>query len=299
MVNYRMGAPLRPVLRVNALYLIGVAVVFSLVSIFARLAFDSGSNALTVVVLRSVFAGAALWVLMIARGIPWRLPPAERNWSLALGALLAFATFALNKAIGIIPVAIAILIFYTYPLMVGIASWLTGAERFSLRVAVTLVLAFSGLALALQVTGGPLDPSGLAYAVSGAICWAALMYLSGRVFGGRDSQPHTLYMMLSSATLFVLACLVTGDVAFPATLKGWVGFAAVPLTYSVAIIGTMAAVSAVGAMKTSFYMNFDPVATIVFAAFVLDQYLTSIQLVGAVLVIVAIFSFRTPAAKAV
>ena len=290
---------MRSVLRVNALYVIGVAVIFSFVSIFARLAYDSGSNALTVVVLRSVFAGSALWILLVARGTPWRLPPSERNWSLALGALLAYATFALNKSIEIIPVAIAQLIFYTYPLLIGIASWLTGTERFSLRVAVTLVLAFSGLALSLQVKGGPLDTSGLAYAVSGAVCWAALMYLTGRVFGGRDSQPHTLHMMLSSATLFALACLYTGDVAFPATLKGWIGFAGVPLAYSVAIIGTMAAVSAVGAMKTSFYLNFDPVATIVLAALVLDQYMTPIQLAGAVLVIVAICIFRTPAAKTV
>jgi drug/metabolite transporter (DMT)-like permease len=103
-------------------------------------------------------------------------------------------------------------------------------------------------------------------------------------------------MMLSPAALFALACLYTGDVAFPATFKGWIGFAGVPLTYSLAIIGTMAAVSAVGAMKTSFYLNFDPVATIVLAALVLDQYMTPIQLAGAVLVIVATSIFRTPAA---
>ena len=149
-------------------------------------------------------------------------------------------------------------------------SWLTGIERFSLRVATTLVLAVSGLALALQVEGGPLSASGLIYAASAAVSWGALMYLTGRVFGGKDSQQHALYMMLSSTMLFLLACAFTGDVRLPATLKGWIGFAGVPLAYSVAIIGTMAAVSAIGAMKTSFYMNFDPVATIVFAALILD-----------------------------
>lgn len=290
---------MRTTLHVNAAYVLGIAVVFSLVSIFTQLAFDSGSNALTVVTLRSLFAGAALWAFLIARRIPWRLPPAERSRSLALGALLAFSTFAVNKSIELIPVSIAMLIFYTYPLLIGIVSWLTGMERFSLRVATMLVLAFSGLALALQVKGGPLNVSGLAYAMSAAVSWGALMYLTGRVFGGKDSQPHTLHMMLSSATLFVLASVFTGDVALPATLKGWIGFAGVPLTYSIAIIGTMAAVSAIGAMKTSFYMNFDPVATIIFAALVLDQYMTPVQLAGAGLVIIALSVFKTPATKTV
>ena len=285
---------MRTVLRINAAYVIGVAVVFSLVSIFARLAFDAGSNPLTVVTLRSVFTAAVLLTLYRARGVPWGLPPARRNASLALGALLAFSTFAVNKSIEAIPVAIAMLIFYTYPLLIGVASWVTGTERFSLRDAAALVLAFAGLALTLQVEGGPLAVSGLAYSVSAAVSWGALLYLSGRVFGEDESRSHTLHMTLSSAAIFVLACAFTGDVALPATAKGWIGFAGVPLTYCIAIVGTMAAASAIGAMRTSFYMNFDAVSTIVLAALVLDQYLSAIQLFGAALVVVALFIFKAP-----
>jgi len=285
---------LRTVLRINAAYVIGVAVVFSLVSILSRLAFDAGSNPLTVVTLRSVFTAAALWGLYRARRIPWGLPPGRRNASLALGALLAFSTFAVNKSIEAIPVAIAMLIFYTYPLLIGVASWLTGTERFSPRVAAALVLAFAGLALTLQVEGGPLAAAGLAYSVAAALSWGALIYLSGRVFGEDESRAHTLHMTLSSTAIFVLACAFTGDVALPATAKGWIGFAGVPLTYCIAIVGTMAAASAIGAMRTSFYMNFDAVATIVLAALVLDQHLSAIQLFGAALVVVALFIFKAP-----
>lgn len=291
------GKPLRSALTVNAVFVLGMAVVFSLVSNCARLAYDSGSNPLTVVALRTPFVGIALWLYLRARGVSWRLPRVERNRALALGALLAFQTLVLNKALAIIPVSIAILIFYTYPLLTSIASWVTGTERFSLRVAITLVIAFCGLALALQVKGGPLNGTGLAYAFAGSFGWAALMYLTGRVFRGGDSRPRTLHMMVSAGTLFLLACVVTGDVAFPATQKGWVGFVSVPFVYSIAIIGTMAAVSAIGAMKTSFYMNFEPVATILFSALILQQFMTVTQLAGAGLVVVALLVFRMPAIK--
>lgn len=279
---------------VNAVYVLGVATVFSLVSICARLAYDAGSNALTIVTMRTVFAGVLLVVLLNARGVAWKLPRRERYWALALGAVLAAATFMLNKAIQEIPVTIAILIFYTYPPLTSVLSWITGAERFSLRVLTTLVLAFVGLALALQVKGGALDGAGLAYAVASSVSWGILMYVTGRKFRGGDSRPRTLHMMLSSALLFIVVCAVTGEVALPTTPAGWLGFAGVPFTYSIAIIGTMAAVSAIGAMKTSIYMNFEPIATIVFSALVLDQYMTPLQLFGALLVVIALSVFKLP-----
>ncbi len=83
--------------------------------------------------------------------------------------MLALSTWALNKALEIIPVAIAILIYYTYPLLTGIASWLSGTERFSARVAITLVLAFSGVALTLQVADRPLSIAGLTYAIAASV----------------------------------------------------------------------------------------------------------------------------------
>ncbi len=289
-----IGEPLRSALPANALFVLGVATVFSLVSICARLAYDSGSNALTVVAIRTSFVGIALWVYLRARRVSWRLPPVERNRALALGVLLAFSTLVLNKALEIIPVSIAILIFYTYPLLTSMASWATRTERFSLRVAIALVIAFSGLALALHVKGGPLNATGVAYAFAAAVAWGSLIYLTGRAFGGGDSRPRTLHMMASAGTLFLFACLISGDVALPVTQKGWVGFVGVPFVYSVAIIGTMAAVSAIGAMKTSFYMNLEPVTTILFSALVLEQFMTVTQLAGAGLVVVALLIFRMP-----
>lgn len=289
--------PLQGALTANALFILGVAVVFSLVSSCARLAFDAGSNALTVVALRTPLVGIALWVYLRARGVSCQLPPFERNWALVLGVVLALSTLALNKALEIIPVPIAILIFYTYPLLTSMASWVTRTERFSLRVAIALAIAFSGLALTLQVKGGPLNATGLAYAFVGAVGFASLFYLSGRIFRGGDSRPRTLHMMVSGSLLVLLVCAVTGDIAFPSTQKGWIAFWIVPVIYGMAIIGNMAAVISSGAMKSAAYMNFEPVSTILFSAIFLEQFMTATQLTGAGLVVGALLLFRMPAIK--
>jgi drug/metabolite transporter (DMT)-like permease len=279
---------------VNTSYAIAVAFAYSLVSIFARLAYDGGSNVLTVVTARALFVLLALWAYLAWRGTPWRLPAKERNVSLALGVLLALSNFLLNQAIVRLPVSNALLIFYTFPVLLSIVSWMSGKDKPTLRIAAALVLSLIGLALTLQVKGGPLDPLGLAYAVAAAASWGGLMYLSGRVLGSRKSQVHTLHMIMTATGIFALACILTGDVVFPATGRGWVGFVGAPLAYFVAIVGTMTAISVLGAVRTGFFMNFEAVGVILFAALILEQYMNGLQLVGAALVIVSMFVFNAP-----
>lgn len=279
---------------VNTAYAIGVAFAYALVSICGRLAYDGGSNVLTVITARALFVLFALWGFLVWRGAQWRLPAPERNTSLALGLLLAFSNFLLNQAIALLPVSNALLIFYTYPLLLSIVSWLTGGGRPSLRVALALLLSLIGLALTLQVKGGPLDPLGLAYAASASATWGGLMHLSARMLGSRKTQAHTLHMLMAATMIFLLACAVTGSVSFPATTAGWIGFAGAPLAYFVAIVGTMTAIAALGAVRTGFFMNFEAIGVIIFAALILEQYMNALQLFGAALLILSMFIFNAP-----
>ena len=101
-------------------------------------------------------------------------------------------------------------------------------------------------------------------------------------------------------TSLVLALLWTGDLALPTATAGWVGFAAAPAFYLLAFVGTVTAVSALGAVRTGFFSNFESVGVIVFAALILGQYMSAMQMAGAALVITSMFIFsappRTPAA---
>ena len=105
------GSTLPSRLPVNTSYAIGVAFAYSMVSICVRLAYDAGSNVLTVIAARALFVLLALWGYLLWRGTPWRLPAKERYISLALGLLLAASNFLLNQAIAHLPVANALLIF--------------------------------------------------------------------------------------------------------------------------------------------------------------------------------------------
>jgi len=54
-----------------------------------------------------------------------------------------------SSGVALMPATLAILFFYTYPFFTGLGAAMLGDERFSGRLAVALVAAFAGLALAL------------------------------------------------------------------------------------------------------------------------------------------------------
>ncbi|MGH8668639.1 MAG: DMT family transporter [Burkholderiales bacterium] len=214
-----------------------------------------------------------------------------------IGIPLCINNYMLNAAIGEIPVPLVVLIFYLWPALSTAASWLGGKERFRWSAAAALALAFAGVALALNVELTAAQAKGVWLALGAALMWSATFVLTGHFFQGRDTRAPTLYMMLTALSVFIAACVVTGAVAWPATGAGWSGLAGVGAFYAFALIGLFHAGSHIGAMRAGFYMNFEPIASVLLAALILGQTLAPVQLAGAALVICALFLFRPPARR--
>src|SRR5579871_1375160 len=114
---------------------LAVAATFAAGSALAGLAFRHGTDPLTVTTVRTCAAALTLFVALRLRGSPIVLPPRARPAALALGSLVAYYSWSLYQAVSLMPVALAVLIFYLYPLMTGVVAWTTGRERFTARAA--------------------------------------------------------------------------------------------------------------------------------------------------------------------
>ena len=85
--------------------------------------------------------------------------------SVLIGLLIAVQSYCLYSAVALIPVALALLAFQTFPMLLSLISWVGGGERPSRRVLFAMPVALVGLALALDVSGqerrhcGPLGRS--------------------------------------------------------------------------------------------------------------------------------------------
>ena len=160
----------------GAAYVVAAALAFSSLGTLAGLAYRTGMGSATFVTLRAVVGAAALALIIAARPAARvalaRLSSRER---LILGAaMVANATLnlALFAAYGEMAVALVLAVYFTYPMLVAVASVLIGRERFTGTRSIGLALALAGVALVLwdRVGGDGFTPLGVAWALSAAAC---------------------------------------------------------------------------------------------------------------------------------
>jgi drug/metabolite transporter (DMT)-like permease len=120
-------------------------------------------------------------------------------------------------SIAYIPVSLAALLFFTFPLLVGVFAAIAGQERMTILKTVALVVAFAGLALALGPSWASLDWRGVALALTASVVGALAYLFLTPVFRQYD------LMAVSFACLIVLGALAYGLVArdeLPRSIEG-------------------------------------------------------------------------------
>ena len=236
------------------------------------------------VMLALVAIGVALWRL------PLSVPRGQRGAILLLGLTSALVGVAYLSSVAFIPVSVAAVVFYTFPILIVLAEPLVRRTRFSPdRLAIALV-AFAGVALVVGPGLEHLDPRGLILALVAAAAAATQVFVLA-------AGEHTSL----SARLFwshVIVLPVTGLIL--AIVGGFLppqAFALAPIAVAVTIagylVGFLAQLLALtriepGAAGLAFCA--EPVFAVVFAALVLAERLAGAQYAGGALVLLAIIA---------
>jgi drug/metabolite transporter (DMT)-like permease len=256
----------------------------------ANIAYQGGSDAMTVAATRFLMPAIALFVWMRLDGVSLRLPKRDTIIAILLGFVTALYTWALLRSFNALPFALAVLTFYLFPLIAAILVAVLGWEKFIWRTGAAIALALIGLALALDVRGSSLDAGGITLALLAAVGLAVVIVVSSRMFGAGDARPVTFYMAAGASALLLVICATSGELALPQTGTGWVAFTASSVVYGFAMIAFFIAVSMIGPVRTSLLSYADAVISAGLGVAVLGQALTLVQVAGIALVIVALVS---------
>ncbi len=266
-------------------------------SVLARVAYDAGANPLAFVTVRAGAAVVVLWVWLLLSAEPWKLSLRDRNRAVILGAIIALNHYALNVSIQVMPVGLAVLVFYLYPLFTTIADVAMKRETFTTQTAFAIAITCIGMAMALPDQPSRADLIGLAWGLVSAISWTVVLLLIGQWFPTGDSRPRTLYMVITAFVVLFVFALVTRSVEWPDTVGGAAAVMGGSLAYGLGLMGIFITMAALGPGRAAFYMNFEPFAALMLSLLLPGKPLSKTQLVGALIVIAALFIFRLPAAK--
>jgi drug/metabolite transporter, DME family len=296
----------QPDLRGSALKVFAAAAALGTLGPVAGLAYQEGVTPPAFSALRAAIGAGILGALVLTRRQPSirlsSLAPRERTL-LALAVVVnGVMNLVLFFAFGAMTVALVMVIFYTYPVLVAAGSVALGRER--LTQARVAALAFSGAGLAL-VLGSQVGPeahatvAGLVLAGIAAVCHAAYLIVVRDGFSRVPSVQATSLVLAGGLVISGSAALIMSgsDVVGP-WVQSPVAWAAILCagTFGAALpkVWVISGVRVIGSTRAAVLMLMEPVVAVVVAAVALGQGMTVLELLGGAAILVAVLIVQRP-----
>jgi drug/metabolite transporter (DMT)-like permease len=269
---------------------VGLALVsaasFGVMPVLTKVVYDDGAEPIGVLSVRFAIAAAVLLVLARARREP--LPTGR-----PLGMLLALGGigyvgmslcyfFALER----ISAGLTSLLLYFYPALVVVL----GAVLLRDRPRPLALLAVGVATVGTVLTIGPVEGGqglGIALGLGSALVYATYILVGSRVRGVGPFAMSATVLLAGAAVMAVLAAVTRPQL--PSAPGAWLALGGVALIGGVVAVATFfAALALLGPSDTAAISTFEPVVSIGAAALVLGERLGPLQVVGGVVVLLAV-----------
>lgn len=260
---------------------------------FARIAFDHGIPAMETVLLRTSVIAIVLGTTALARRESFLIPKVV--WpSFLMQALATFLVSACYLAsIQFIPVGLAVIIFFAFPIIIVLAAPLIEGRTLSLARLGVALLGFTGLAVAVGPGISDLDIRGVGLAAAAAL-GCALQFFSGRTLG-HHVQPAVFASLVHLAIWpFILGTTILSEPNHLHLLQAGVAgiallcVAGASLAYVGGYYFQMSSVKAAPASVVAPYFNLEPIVTTMISTAILGETLKLNQYGGGALVLAAL-----------
>jgi drug/metabolite transporter (DMT)-like permease len=274
-------------------HLIGVLLIlisgisFGAAAIFARFAYEAGTNPITLLFLRFGIASICMIFIMFMRRVP--LPRGRTLLGLVLMGAIGYAgqAFCYFTALTLVPAGLVALLLYLYPAIVTVLAVMILKEPVSKWKITALLLALAGSALTIGLAGGG-RPLGILLSLGAAFIYSVYILVGSKMTKKGTAIQFSGVIITSAALVYVGIITIKGAV-FPATLSGWVSVSAIALISTVLPIAAfLAGLERVGPANAATLSTIEPVVTVILAALILGETITLWRIVGGLMIILAV-----------
>lgn len=287
---------------VGTLAAVVAASLFGMLGPLARFGADAGVGGVAFTAWRGALGSAFLAMLIVGRGAASLSSASIRNLdgrgraSLALAALMGLALNAsIFTAFGLVPVALALMLFYTYPAGVVVVDVLLGREPVTAGRLGALGLSSLGVVLVLvggadASAGVEVNALGVVLGLAAAASQVVFVTVSRHGYASVPADAATLVILGTSVVGASVIAIVAGQgaglLAPFRSLDPWpflllAGVAAA----GVSSLLFLMAIRRIGGTRTGILMLLEPVVGVILAGLWLGERLGPVQLVGGGLVL--------------
>ena len=259
---------------------------FGTLAIFGRFLYADGMDIFTVLFLRFGLAALLMVTIMIARKEPF--PRGKILLQLiGMGGLgYVGQSFSYLTAIKYASTGLVALLLYLYPIFVFVLSVIVLRERTTWMKVTALTLALLGTGLTVDPAGGQLQ--GILLAVCAALIYSVYIIVGTNVMKHVSPVQSSMVIFASAGVVFGMLAALNG-IHLPTSGSGWLGIAGIVLIATVIPVAAfLAGLERIGPTNAAMLSTLEPVVTVLLAAWIFDERLKPIVLLGGGLILVAV-----------
>ena len=239
-----------------------------------------------IVLMRTLIGGLLLTGIVLLRGgFDREAVRAERVQLLCGGIALGLNWVALFEAYRLLNVSLATLIYYVGPMLVLLFSPLLFREKLTGRKLISVLAVAVGLVcISGSIAAGGMSAKGLLTAIVSALFYASLIVFNKRIVRTGGLQTAALELDIAFVVVLLYVLLTVGLPRPPASdlpFLAAIGLINTGLAYLLYFSG----LQKLPAQSVALISYIDPVSALLFSALLLQESLTPVQTLGAVLII--------------
>lgn len=258
---------------------------------FAIPLYEQGMNPNSVLFFRYLFGIPLIALVMAARGVPFRLSREEIGPTAILGILMAFSSLALFESYKYINSGIASTLLFVYPVMVAVMMIFFFHEKMRMSVVLCLVIMSVGLILLMKPQGEiTLSPFGCLLVMVSALTYALYIIFVNvsKVIKAIPTSKLLFYVLACGSAVYLAMMPLGNELTMPTKESGWLNLTALAVIPTLlSLTCTTKAIQLIGSTPTAILGALEPVSAVLLSVTVLGQSLTTRDIAGGILIIIA------------
>ena len=258
---------------------------------FAIPLYEEGMNPNSVLLFRYCIGVPLLALLMVARGLDFKLKRSELIPVFALGILMALSSLTLFESYNYMNSGIASTLLFVYPVMVAVIMTFFFKERFRSSLVICFLFMGFGLLLLMRPDGNQgINAFGFLLVMMSALTYAIYIVLvnGSKAVSRIPTTKLLFYVLIFGSSVFFFKIAIGTELTLPTLSTGWynlVALAIIPTILSLAC--TSAAIHIIGSTPTAIFGALEPVTAVVLSVVFLGQPITAQEIIGGGLIVVA------------
>ena len=263
---------------------------YGLNPLFTLPLYEAGMGVDSVLFYRYLLAAAMLGALMLVRRQSFAVRRRDLVPLAVMGLLFSFSSLFLFESYNHMDAGIASTILFLYPVLVAVIMAVGFHEKVSRITMLSILLAFTGIAMLYKGGGEPLSFLGVALVFLSSLCYAVyIVGVNRSSLRGLPTEKLTFYCLVFGSLVYVVRLRGCADLqAIPSPLM-WVNAVALALFPTIVSLVTMAgAIRRIGSTPTAILGALEPVTALFFGVAVFGERFTLRIGVGVSLILVAV-----------